>query len=199
MPAMNGSEAVFPGIYFAVTAFAGAARAFRGALLLESLDDWDTYTAVSPVRGLVTAGIARWREYGIEVELHRGELSTCSEGQLRSGQNRAMIGGELVGFREAELQDIGTWRLTADLRGMKSTPRSDVPGWQPFILLTDQPIIFHEIDRETLGIPRQYKAACSGQAIDDLEAVVVTPRGINATPFRWLWESGANGDPYAPL
>lgn len=187
MPALRGSEAIFPGIYFAITA-CKSARNFRGGVLVESLDDWDSHGTVSVVRKLSTVGICEWlSESALRVELLRGELESCTPGIMRLGHNRAMVADELVGFQKAELQDDGAYILYVPLRAERGTPRRQFHGGGIFVLVDDS-LIFQEIAPDMLGVPRQYKAACSGQDLDRVVAVHVAPKGLNARDFTWIWD-----------
>ena len=200
MPAMRGSHAIFPGLYFAVVADKSA-RNFRGGQILESVDGWETYDVIANVAKLATAGICRWlSESDLEVNLFRGELHACKMAHLDLGKNRAMVGPELVAFQDAVLDDgERMYQVTVPRRGLRGSPRTVGNDWHPFVLL-DQDVIYHELTGE-VGLERQYKALCSGQRIESTDAVKITPSGRNAQGFRWLWEGqgygGTGGDSYA--
>jgi hypothetical protein len=62
----------------------------------------------------------------LQVRMYNGEtLETISQLQMLDGANAAMVGKEVINFREAVLQDDGTYILRGLLRGRRNT--------QPFI------------------------------------------------------------------
>ena len=181
MPAMRGSHAVFPGLYFAATA--PSSQHFRGGAVFESLDDWDSHSQICAIRKLATAGLLWWQsDTEARVLLTFGELSSCTARQVELGHNRAVAGSEVLGFHRAEMQPDGHYLLTVPVRGIHGTDLGG-PGNPCQFVLLDDAIAFYELPPDTLSYEREYKAACAGQDLDKLMPVAVTPRGVNSRRF----------------
>lgn len=71
--------------------------------------------------------LGRWdRHAQIDVLLPEQQLASKSETAVLNGENRLLvqgdIGAEFIGFLNAELIDVDTWRLTGLLRGLQGSP-----------------------------------------------------------------------------
>lgn len=128
----------------------GNGSAWRGAAIFDSLDGVDysskTSVLVSETQGTtasaITAQDARMIDERsvLDVTLRNGgTLSGCSYTQLLKGTNSALVGNELVSFRDAEL--IGgtvenpTYRIRGLLRGRRGSIVSAHATGERFVLL----------------------------------------------------------------
>src|SRR3546814_18510434 len=65
-------------------------------------------------------------------------LESVGDAAMLGGANRAMVGGELLQFGEAEIVGPGKWRLSRLLRGRAGPARAmSHPAGEPFVLLAD--------------------------------------------------------------
>ncbi len=69
-------------------------------------------------------------------------LESVDDAALLAGANRAMVGGELLQFGQAEIVGPGIWRLTRLLRGRSGTASKLIhPVGEPFVLLDDPALL----------------------------------------------------------
>ncbi|HET6524300.1 phage tail protein [Sphingopyxis sp.] len=69
-------------------------------------------------------------------------LESVDDAALLAGANRAMVGGELLQFGEAEIVGPGIWRLSRLLRGRAGTASAMIhPAGEPFVLLDDPALL----------------------------------------------------------
>lgn len=202
--ALAESHADVLGIYFAA-AMGNQEMPWTGATLYESADNGVTWRESGRIPFEATIGYVTvppstnvqpdtWDvESAMEVKLLRGEttnaLSSCTEEECLEGKNRLYVGGELIGFRDAELvtSDTGgdTYRLTNLIRGMRGT--ADVIANQQagavVVLLERTGVFFLEINGSTIGQSRLFAAVAPGGSVLDAVPVAWTPQGVNARPL----------------
>jgi hypothetical protein len=74
----------------------------------------------------------RWQEASVWVSVAGGTLSSAAELAVLNGANRMLVesadGWELIQFREAELVDVETYRLTGLLRGQQGSEEAMASG-----------------------------------------------------------------------
>lgn len=84
------------------------------------------------VSGLYPHVSGRWQETSVWVSLAGGSLASASEMAVLNGANRALVeteaGWELVQFRDAELVDVETWKLSMLLRGQQGSEDAMAAG-----------------------------------------------------------------------
>lgn len=68
-------------------------------------------------------------------------LESVDDARLLGGANRAMIGGELLQFGDAEAVGSGVWRLSRLLRGRAGSDAAAHDGGAPFVLLDDPALL----------------------------------------------------------
>jgi hypothetical protein len=100
----------------------------------------NTRTALPP-----SAAVLFDRNASLEVELVSPDfvLNSVEVGDLAGGANRALVGGEVLQFLEAERLDGPRWRLKGLLRGRGGSEPAAMRGAAaetPFVLLDDAPI-----------------------------------------------------------
>lgn len=181
------------GIYVAATGNA----AWRNAGLYVSRNNGDSYDfAKSLLTKTITGtcnntlGIASefTRDLGnsISITIASGELSSVSETDFMNGRNCALIGEEIIYFKNATLTAANTYMLSELLRGRRGTEWS-ISGHianESFFFLSGY---LERLEGQILDLNSQrlYKAPISTQTLAD----------ITATPFTTL---GKSLKPYAP-
>lgn len=74
----------------------------------------------------------RWQETSVWATLAGGSLASAAEMAVLNGANRALVeteaGWELIQFREAELVDVETWKLSSVLRGQQGSEDAMAAG-----------------------------------------------------------------------
>ena len=98
------------------------------------------------------------------VELAEGSLSSVSEAEVLAGENRALLGGECIGFATATLVGTRTYTLSTLLRGLKNTEEfiTRHVGGERFIELTGPGISFRDMPTSAVGVERLYKGVADG-------------------------------------
>jgi len=132
---INGLHHTTPGMYGFV-ARTDIQQTWQGAYVLASFDDIEfgpvAYISVESTMGYTTDVLAN-ADYGypdlkntINVAIN-SNLSSVSDDDFYKGKNRAIIGGEVIAFKNAVLQSDGTYTLSVLLRGLRDTA-SDMSG-----------------------------------------------------------------------
>lgn len=175
------------------------AKIWPGAALYQSTDGGTTYQAIATFTTRATMGLAldALGDYqggatvdelnSIRVHLDYGTLASVSYIGLLEGQQAALIGDEIVGFRSAVLNSDGTYTLSGFIRGMRGT-EGKIGGHtarERFLFLA--PAALKRIAQESadLGKTRLYKFATAGA-----ELAAVAPRAFT--------NEGAGLKPYSP-
>ncbi len=74
----------------------------------------------------------RWQEASVWVVVAGGALASASQASVLNGANRALVetetGWEMIQFEEAELVDVGTYRLSGLLRGQQGSEPAMLAG-----------------------------------------------------------------------
>ncbi len=131
-------------------AMAGSSAAWRNGSLLASRDGGESFAVVAETAAPAVIGDVEqppgagpttfWDEANsLTVRLLRPEMSLESRSALSvlNGGNLAMVGAELIQFRDAVLQADGSYRLSGLLRGRQGTEHA-VAGHtagEPFVLI----------------------------------------------------------------
>lgn len=161
-----------PGFYVAVTS---SARHWPGAVLYQSSDGGASFQPVANLTVRATMGqtLTALGSFGsntvddintVRIRLYYGALSSVTYGAFLDGIQGALIGDELVYFRNAHLNADGTYTLSGLLRGRRGT-EDKIYGHMPgerFVLLT--PATIRRVGQSTsdIGKTRLYKAVTSG-------------------------------------
>jgi Putative phage tail protein len=141
-------------------------------------------TTVSP--GAAAPGI--WDEANhIEVELLGGDMQLLSRpaAAILAGSNLAMIGTELIHFRDAIAVTAQRYRLSGLLRGVRGTETAiaDHSAGEPFVLLDPLPDIFTIAPLAAVGQPVSGKFLSPGQGLGDVPAQSILLRGHCLRPL----------------
>ncbi|UIS25218.1 tail protein [Erythrobacter phage vB_EliS-L02] len=108
--------------------------------------------------------------------------SITQEDMLNTQQNAALVGDEIIQFRDATQQADGSWLLTGLLRARRGTNyavNNHVQG-DPFILLEPANLIIQERPPEAYNVRVELKAVPPGTKIDEAETYPfdLTPRDL---------------------
>jgi hypothetical protein len=114
------------------------------------------------------------------------ELESVTEMACLRGANRAMIGGECIGFINADLTATGTYELSGLLRGLRDTKQFATTHQigDPFVLLNEH-INFLELPLSAKNSARKYKLVPDGGTVADYPAYdhqIVHPTLRHFTP-----------------
>jgi len=186
-----------PGYYVAVTS---PDPKWPGCALFQSDDNGTTYSQIATMATAATMGrvLGVLGDFAgghitdeintINVALTRGSLSSVPYASLLNGAQTAIIGDEIVHFRDAVLNDDGTYTVSGFLRGMRGSEYamgSHAAG-ERFILVNASTM--QRIDGVTadLHVPKLYKAVTLGSTL------------ARAAP-RSFTNDGAGLKPYAPV
>jgi hypothetical protein len=185
------------GFYAAGT---GTSSGWRGAVLYRSRDGGVNYDSFADLIDGAVIGVTNdalgagsphyWDETNsVTVTLLNSAdtLESLTMLQVLNGSNAAVIGGEVLQFRNATLIGPAQYRLDGLLRGRKGT-EDQIAGHAAgdrFVMLTAGGIYRPEVEAGEVGIERSYKAASIGTLLSD------------ATPFNFT-HSGRWAKPYAP-
>lgn len=139
----------------------------------------DTATALPPSAGLLFA-----RRASFEVDLVSSDfaLDAAALAAIAGGANKALVGGEVLQFADAERIGGSRWRLSGLLRGRGGTEPVALQGHAPgsrFVLLDDRPVA---LDPAKLG---QGAAAIAAIGLADTEPVIaaLTNAGLTRRPL----------------
>jgi len=137
----------------------------------------------------------------IDVRIPEGKaLNSATKLDVYSINNIALVGFEIIGYRNAFLLDANTYRLTGLLRGLQGT------DWAaPFHSVGDR-FVALRLDGSTVPIPLTqvdlnqivfFKAIKSGDSLEDVETTEVVYRGNNLAPIspshiRGTWDGSEN-------
>lgn len=108
--------------------------------------------------------------------------SSTLDGMI-NGANEAVLGRELIQFRDATLTDVNTYVLTGLLRGRRGTEwaMDSHEAGESFVLLPTA--IEMPSSSAEFGMPRKYKAVTAGSAVSTAVVHDFTTRGISVTPL----------------
>lgn len=178
--------------------------AWRGALVMRSADDgasWDnllklTAPAVWGVcEGTLAAGPAtHWDEgASLRVRLRHGELESRDAPAVLRGANAALVGREIVQFRQAALQADGTYLLSGLLRGRRGTEHHVATHGpdERFLLLRPETLRRVLAGQETLGAALLLKAVTLGTHAEDAAEQAFVDTGAGLRPWSVAHPRGA--------
>lgn len=177
-------DTITPTIYFAVYPTVPGAT-WRGASVYESLDGI-TYTQILTIETAATAGrctstlgasvgSAQWdNAASVTVELFEGTLESVTALEVLNGANRAVIGGEIVGFKTATLVSGTTYTLTGFLRGLGSTEtlNGSHDEGEVFVFLNDAGVVPQTVSASDQGVTKYYKSISPGAELDTVAPVI---------------------------
>lgn len=181
-----------PGAYGAAY---GPAPYWRGAVLYTSADGiaWEriaTLPRPGSSIGVATNALGSWaggnvfdESNQLNVTLYNGSAESTTRLGVLSGSNALAIAGpdgwEILQYRDALLEDDGTYTLTGLLRGRRGTgyAMSGHAAGDRVVLLVSATIRDLRIESSVIGVERTYRAVSIG---DTLSNTPDTPATINA-------------------
>ncbi len=174
-----------------------AAKNWQGSTLFQSTDNGASYQAVATFTARATMGrtVGSLGDYSggntvdeinsVTISLQYGSLSSVTYANLLEGLQAALIGDEVVYFRDAVLNADRTYTLRGFLRGRRGTEAAMTThaAGERFILLT--PATVKRIAQETsdIGKTRLYKMVTSGATLSSAVAKSFTNDGAALKPY----------------
>ena len=166
----------------------GYASNWPGATVQLSRDGGLTYTSALTMTTAATVGFTTTALTNftggnkpdelstVTVELLNGTLSSTTGAGLYAGTNAAMIGNELVFFRDATLISASTYRLSGFLRARQGTEwaMSTHAGGDLFVLLSSASLATVSLQLADLGNTLKFLPITLGHAANSANAVSVT-------------------------
>ena len=160
-----------PGVYLAV-APSNPLATWTGATIARSADAGNSYQDAATFFtasecGVSETAIGSWSgenywdyKSTVTVSMINGELSSISELQALNGQNLALLGKELIIFKNAIELTTGVYQLTNFLRGRFGTEQyiSGHTSVENFIVLTSQTTIRYTETLNDINAIRLYRA-----------------------------------------
>jgi hypothetical protein len=122
----------------------------------------------------------------VDVTLTSGELASTTRAALLEGAvNVALLGDEILKFRDATLLSAGKYRLSGLLRARRGT------DWavgahavnERFVLLSSSSVRFIPLASAELNVERAYKGVSIRNTLAGTEAEAFTNTGVNLKPL----------------
>ena len=184
-------EHLLPGVYVAC-ALTDTSSTFLGAQLLKSDNGQDFFNSgnfaiestMGFVNGLAPDGVIDIVDKAsvITVELFEGSLESITDDECLRGGNLAVLGDEVIQFRDATLVDTNTYEISYLLRGLRNT-EDEVNNHsalnERFILMSRQGPQFVQLPVEDIGKNRFFKAVPPSIPAGTLPALSLSPYGGN--------------------
>jgi hypothetical protein len=187
-----------PGFYAAACATNTAEIGWPGCQVYVSVDSGTTYSVafnVPPpesVLGVTTDALADFAGGNIpdeissvNVELTHGSLSSTTFSGLLSGANAAVIGDEILFFRDATLEVDGSYTLRGFLRGRRGSEYA-MPlhaAGERFVLVDMARMVRVAQSTADIGIPKLYKPVSAGRTLALTASQTFTNEGTGLKPY----------------
>jgi len=183
IPALKPLHVRTPGFYVAVAAEDPTVD-FRGCGVMGSTNN-TTFNQFMTIGTETTMGEVEvpltgtedlantWDEVSeVYVTMLAGELESHTEDEVLAGFNVAMIGNEIVAFKNAVLQDTGVYLLTGLMRGLRDTFHEITTHVEDerFILLSDDSLTWVEKPFSAIGQERYFKAVPTSALETDFDS-----------------------------
>lgn len=177
-------------------AISNMGKNWQGASLFTSDDAGDNYSSIATTDQACTLGtVANALPKGVigvfddksQIEvllLGDKTLEAKSQMSVLNGANLAIIGNEIIQFKNAELLAPQKYKLSSLLRGRFGTEHhieSHLSG-ERFILLDDS-LIKQSIANDLIGLQRLYKSATIGQNLSDVDDLGFTFNANALVPY----------------
>ncbi len=168
-------------------------RSWKGSQLMKSVDGGSNYSALLTDTMPDTIGetLTKLDNFGggdvfdecsrLDVLIHPGggELSSGTRQTLLAGSKLAMVGAEMIAYRDANLIYPNTYRLSGFLRGRHGTEwamRGHAIGDRFVVLPTRNQI---DVPHADYGRTRQFKAVTLGRSISTAQAIASRANGVS--------------------
>lgn len=121
----------------------------------------------------------------VSLTANSAPLESITQAELLAGGNAALVGDEIIQFREAVQSDHGSWTLSGLLRGRRGTQYA-IAGHvanETFVLLTPAHMGSSVRDSRTYAQKEAYIAVNIGTAISDAQPVTVELEPNDLKPY----------------
>lgn len=168
---------------------------WNGAQLFRSDDGAQSYQPITQLDVQATAGQAltvlaagqsdvRDLEHEVEVALQHGELESINDMALLNGGNLALLGEEIIQFRDAQLLANGRYRLSHLLRGRLGTEHAvDGHNAPERFMILDSNLTVSAVPELLLYAQRAYKAVTLGQSVEEGQSLSMIYQGRRFRPY----------------
>lgn len=114
-----------------------------------------------------------------------GVLSSTTMDNVKNGINIAMVGNEMIGYREATLKAENTYLLSGLLRGLQGTEReiSNHTFNERFVVALPSTLYLENYNLSEIEAPRQFKAASFGELLTDAFVKDFTYEAVALKPY----------------
>jgi hypothetical protein len=183
--------------FYAAACASDPTATWRGAILYVSVDDGANFRTLATIASESTMG-ATTNALGnflsgnipdelnsVNVRLSNGSLSSTDANGLLAGTNAAVIGDEIVWFRDATLQADGSYTLRGFLRGRRGSEYAMAAhsAGERFILVNASTMVRIPQETADIGIERLYKGVSSGRSLASTTAQAFTNLGVGLMPY----------------
>lgn len=182
------------GFYAAVC---GVTDNWPGATLFQSIDDGASYAAldtfgneatigtVSGVLGNFTGGNIPDELNSLTVVLNNGELASVSYAAFIGGSQAAVVGSEIIYFRDATLNLDGSYTLKGLMRGRRGSEYAMAThvANERFVLVNASTLKRIADSTASIGLARSYKAVTSGLTLAGTAPQTFTNQGAGLKPY----------------
>ncbi len=171
---------------------------WEGASLYRSVDGGATWAAYGPsattlsvlgnatsVLGNFSAGNIFDEQNTVTVTVLAGSLSSVTEALVLAGANMALLGDEIIQFKNATLVGTLTYELSGLLRGCRGTEYAmgSHSSSDRFVLLTDGTTYRATEPTSEIGLARQFKPVTYGTDIALASTTSFTNTGASLKPL----------------
>lgn len=180
--------------YIAYWAADGILDDWAGATLLRNNGSnytTESLTDTAAESGVATTALGDWNGQNIfdESSVVRvsvsGTLESKTELEVLNGENVALLGDEIIQFKNATLVSTGVYDLSGLLRGRIGTDwaMADHAEGDTFVLLTSDALRTVELESTDLNVERNFGTITHGKTIEDISAETLTYTGNNLKPL----------------
>lgn len=171
---------------------------WKGSTIFSSIDEFGNYTnEVSFYNNAIfgtTLGVLgsfntsnTFDVYNdITVKMMNGLLESRSEDDVLNGYNIAKIGNEIIQFKNAELIDVDTYKLSGLLRGRFGTEDyiNNHNDGEEFILLTNQTLKRINKDYSNTNLTKFYKNVTFGKSLSSVYQNSFKNTSVGLKPYK---------------
>jgi hypothetical protein len=180
------------GVGFYVAA-CGYLAGWRGAQLFKSIDNGASYEQYGPAflksstigyandaLGNFAGGNSFDESNTVTVHLINGTLASLTELAVLNGGNVALLGDEIIQFKNATLTDVNTYTLFGLMRGRQGTEwaMSEHAVGERFVLLSVGTTYIEQAVSSELGLARKYRAPTLGGFLSDSVEIEFTHHSV---------------------
>lgn len=183
IPAIHEAALTVPGVYIAA-ALPDRRKKFSGAALYESVDGGTTYHHLTNIHFETIMGVANgilagtryetWDDTNtVDIYLGNGAVYSVTELECLNGQNRFLIGSEIIGAMNVTYQGNNVYRLSRLLRGLRGTEWAmggHLAG-ERAVYLNSPGLQFVPLTLSAVDTTRQYKLVAPGGYLEEANYV----------------------------